>query len=283
MLQRVGCDLGPAGANGRLDQFRQRHGRDAQLILRDRLLRGGKRHLVLAETVVEKRARVLAGGQDRTVTAGGRVTLERLLQNRRLGLVTTRRGEHQPADDAAGVAGRRDDRVGLVQQRRRRVEVALRDPHPREKGGDDRKHAQRARVPGVLSETGGDDVPRLVVEQLDRDASGPSRAVQVLPVAGSLLAERLQRPLENRRRRRVAVGEPSGQTIDEQVGCTRRLLCGRRGASGLGRILDAAAEAAGDARRPECLQVRLARERAHRAVRAAAPRRGAAVRPRRRD
>ena len=57
-----------------------------------RLLRGGERHLVVAETVVQKRARPRRRS-GRTVTAGGCVTLECLDEHRRLAHVTTTPGE----------------------------------------------------------------------------------------------------------------------------------------------------------------------------------------------
>ena len=185
---------------------------------------------------MQERARGLAGGQDRTVTAGGCLTLEYLDEDRRLVHVTATGGEHEPADHRACVAGRSGDRLGLVQQSRRSIQVAFGDPHPREIGEGGREHAERAGVAGGLNVAGGEQVPRFVIEQLHCDASGHPRPEHLLLVAAGLVADGAQRLLEDRRARRIALGEPGGQTIDEQVGRTRRLWCRRRGASGLGRV-----------------------------------------------
>ncbi len=101
-------------------------------------------------------------------------------------------------------------------------------------------------------------MPRVVVEQIRRDATRDPRPAHVLPGAIALVAHRRQRPLERRRARGIASGETDRQTIEQQVDGTRCLQA--RGIAGRRRRRKrAAAQLASDARRAQRLEVGLAR------------------------
>ncbi len=87
---------------------------------------------MLAEAIVEQRAGVLAEGQHDPFTARGRRRLAGLDQRQALGLIAPATSEQDPSEDDRFVSGRLGDLVGLVEQRRRRGQLALEAAHQRE-------------------------------------------------------------------------------------------------------------------------------------------------------
>src|ERR1700733_16317393 len=109
-------------------------------------------------------------------------------------------------------------------------------------------------------------MPRLVIEEVRRNSTSDPRPVSV--VAGTTVCRRPtvrranggERPLEGWRAGRAAIRKADDDAVEQQVDGTR---CARRGGgvpSEPGRGQHAVAETAGDARRPQRLQISPARE-----------------------
>ena len=116
--------------------------------------------------------------------------------------------------------------------------------------------SRATRTPRVAS-----SVPELVVPEILREAARQPQPAPVLSAAVGL-GERAQRPRERRDRRRIALGEPRHEGVEEQVGRARRRRPVRR-ARGLGdlALIRAGAEAPGEHRRRDRLEVGLAGHR----------------------
>ena len=148
-------------------------------------------------------------------------------------------------------AGRVDDRVGLLDQRRSGVERSRMNVEARAIGGRDREHAERARLARDAQRARRQLVPQLVVPQVLGQAARQPEPAHVACRQSLLAAERAERLPQRRHAGRVALGEPRRQAVEEQVDRARRLRRRRRSPSGLGGLADArlAAEAAGVHRR----------------------------------
>ena len=109
----------------------------------------------------------------------------------------------------------------------------------------------------------GQFMPHLVVPQILCDAARQPKPARVVLIASVFSAERLQRSPQRRYACCVALGEARRQAIEEQVDRPRRSRRRRCGPGGLGRLPhpDGAAEPAGEHRRSERFEIRLARQR----------------------
>ena len=105
---------------------------------------------------------------------------------------------------------------------------------------------------------GREHVPELVVPEILREAARQPQPAPILSAAVGF-AERAQRPRERRDGRRVPLGEPRDEGVEEQVGRALGLRPGRR-ARGLGdlALVRACSEAPGEHRRRDRLEVGLA-------------------------
>jgi hypothetical protein len=109
-------------------------------------------------------------------------------------------------------------------------------------------------------------MPGLVIEDVRRNSASDPRPVSV--VAGTTVFPRPtvhrpdsgERASESRHARRAAIRKPDDHAVEQQIDSTRLASRGRRVPSGLGGGQHAVAETAGDARRPQRLQIRRARE-----------------------
>ena len=127
--------------------------------------------------------------------------------------------------------------------------------------GHVREQAERAGVARDAHAAGREHVPELVVPEILREAARQPQPAPVLFVAVGL-AERAQRLRERRDRRRVPLGEPRHEGVEEHVGRARGVHPVRR-ARGLGHLalIRAGAEAPGEHRRRDRLEVGLAGHR----------------------
>ena len=190
-----------------------------------------------------------------------RVLERRLDQLERLGLVAAPGGEHQRAvhDGAMPVA------CVIASISSTSAAAAANSPactcSAGAVGERDRQHGQRAGLAGERTPRGGERVPDLVVPQVLRDAAARATASGCSSCSATRSRGTRSAPLERRRAGRVALCEQRRQAVEEQV--ARRARRRRRGAGGL-RPPPARrpiAETAGEHRRGERLQVRLARQR----------------------
>ena len=122
-----------------------------QLILRARPLRVVECRSVVAQAVVENGASVLAEGEHETLTARDRVPLGLVDQLRRPGLVTPASGEHELRNADPSAAGRVDDRIDFLDQRRRCVQLPFEHVHLREVHEGDRQDAESARSRAICT------------------------------------------------------------------------------------------------------------------------------------
>ncbi len=95
-------------------------------------------------------------------------------------LVPPAPGEQDPSEDDRRGAGRLRDLVGLVEQRRGRGQLAFEAAQQREHVERERQDGERAGVAGDLDVARGERVPRVVVEQVRRDAPGDPGPAHVL-------------------------------------------------------------------------------------------------------
>ena len=129
--------------------------------------------------------------------------------------------------------------------------------------GHMREQAERAGVACHAHPARREHVPELVVPEILGQATRQPQPTHV-PCGQSLhVAEPVERVPERRHTRRVALGEPRGQPVEEQVDRAWRLLCRRPSLSGLGHLADVrfVAESAGEHRRRHRLEMRLASHR----------------------
>ena len=131
-------------------------------------------------------------------------------------------------------------------------------------GGRDRKNGERAGIASEPKLAGRQLMPRLVLPQIGRDAARQARASGCRPrVWPSSSDTAAQRSPERGHACRIALGEAGRQTVQEQVDC-RGAAPERRGAaraaSATSSTPRAAAQAAGEDRRCQRFEVRLARE-----------------------
>ena len=131
-----------------------------------------------------------------------------------------------------------------------------------------REQVERAGVAREAHAAGREHVPELVVPEILREAA---RQPQPAPVRSAAVgfAERAQRPRERRDGRRIPLGEPGHEGVEEHVRWARGLHPIRR-ARGLGHLalIRAGAEAPGEHRRRDRLEVGLA---GHRGVQGVEP------------
>ena len=80
----------------------------------------------------------------------------------------------------------------------------------------DRQHAQRTRVVRDLNLPGDKPMPGFIIEQVRGGAQGERQPADLRAV-NLLIPQDAQRPLEDRRARDVALGEPQRQAIEEHV------------------------------------------------------------------
>src|SRR5213592_2458907 len=107
---------------------------------------------------------------------------------------------------------------------------------------------------------GGKQMPAVVVEQIRRGPRGKPRPAHVLFSVAALVTKRGQRAPEDRRAFAVVAGEAEGETVEQQIGGARPTRRRRGGGGGLSQLRYLAAEATGDGRRVERLQVCVSRE-----------------------
>ena len=157
---------------------------------------------------------VLGEAEHNPLAPGEGRGLAGLDQHRCLRLVAAKCRELQPSEhDGRGTGGIRDH-LGLFEQRRRGIQVALEDPQRREVVQRQREHRERAGVACDLHVAGAQLMPCIVVEQVRRDAAGRPRPAHVLPGAPALVADLAEGPLERRRAGRVTVGETHGEAFE---------------------------------------------------------------------
>ena len=229
---------------------------------------GGERDRVLPEPVVQHRRRVLGQADRPPFSAGGRVGEGRLDQLLGLDPVAAPGGQQERRVPERRVAGGRADRIGLLDQRVGGRELPGVNVHAGPRRERDRKDRERTGVAGQRHRPAGEPVPCLVVPQVGgdrfrRDGARQPEPPHVVLGALALLPERVERLPQRRRGGGVAVREPDRQTVEQQVDRAERPSRGGRGASGVGHGLHAAPldEPAGEDRRPERLEVRLAGQR----------------------
>jgi hypothetical protein len=161
-----------------------------------------------------------------------------------------------------GVTGRFDDRVQLLPQCRGLGQLAEENVHRDPLAQGEWQHGQRAGLPGGPHEPGGEQFPRVTVEQVRGGDAGVPEPVQPLLNREVVVAERLQRSLQQRRGRGVAVVEPHRQAVQQEIG--RERVPGPRvgGTRSLCRLphADPAVERPREHRRQQRVQVGLARQ-----------------------
>ena len=191
--------------------------------------------------------------------------------------IAARRGQHARRVLERRESGRLRDRIDLVDQRRGGGEGPGMDVERGEVVERVREQAERAGVARDAHAAGREHVPELVVPEILREAARQPQPAPVLSAAVGL-AERAQRPRERRDRRRVPLGEPRHEGVEEQVGRARRLRPARR-ARGLGHLalIRAGAEAPGEHRRRDRLEVGLAGHRGVQGIEPPGRRRAAAA------
>ena len=221
-LERGGRELALGAAGRRLDELAERPRGDGQLVLRARALCPGERRLVPAEAVVEKRAGVLDEGEQPALTSGDRHGLADLEQSGYRCLVAAEAGERQSCETDACGAGRIGDRVRLSHQSLRRIEIAFEAAQRREVVERQREHSERASLAGHIDIACGGCMGCLVIEHVERHASGEPGSADVLPGMTVVVLNCAQCLLEQARAGHVAVGEPDRQSVQEQVDGTRR-------------------------------------------------------------
>src|ERR1700733_3538299 len=142
-----------------------------QLILCARALCVVECRFVVPQGVVENSAGLLGEREHETLTARDRIPLGLVDQPRRPDLVTLASGEHQlrNADPPAG--GRVDDGIDFLDQRFRCVQLPFEHEQQREVYEGDGQDAESARSAGDQYVSAGQQMPRLVVEYLRRDAT----------------------------------------------------------------------------------------------------------------
>src|SRR6188474_2267175 len=102
----------------------------------------------------------------------------------------------------------------------------------------------------------------LIIECVERDASGEPRQAEVLIGTTVLVANCAERPLEQGRAGDEPVREPHRQPVQQQIDGTRGALWGRSVASLLGcAAKDVSSETTANVLGSECHQICLARER----------------------
>ena len=124
------------------------------------------------------------------------------------------------------------------------------------------KHTESAGFSGTPDVAQGQQVPALVVPQYLGGEHAEPEPAHLLLCGNVLDRGGAERPLEGRRRSRVALRDQQHQAIYHQIGRTWWLWCPARGLGGLGRLTQTAtcSETAGVQRRGERLQVGLARQ-----------------------
>ena len=190
-------------------------------------------------------------------------------------------------EEGRGVLHRRltrhgGDRVGLRDQGRRGVELTGVHVHRSQVREWDRELAERAGVTRELHRVRRQVLPQLVLPQLAGEQPRQPEPVHAgVAALHAQVDERPQRLADRADRRRVAGREPRRRGIQQQVRRTGRGGRGR-GGGGDGRDLlqRLGAEATGEDRRAERLEVGVAGRGVCPAARAGGPRRAAAGRPR---
>ena len=220
--------------------------------------RGRERLLVAAMPVVHQRDEPGGQGDRRPVALRDRARQGFVGQRLQPRLIAARRGQRARRVPERREPGRLSDRTDLLDLRRSGAEGAGMDVERGEVVERVREQVERAGVTREAHAAGRERVPELVVPEILREAARQPEPAAILSAAAGF-AERPQRPRERRDGRRVPLGEPRHEGVEEQVGRALGLRAGRR-ARGLGdlALVRTGSEAPGVHRRRDRLEVGLA-------------------------
>ena len=180
-----------------------------------RPLRIGERLAVAAVAVMPQRGKPQDQAQPRALAALRPIPPRGFEE--RLRLVAAVRGQHQRRVLQWREARRLRDRLDLADQRGGGGEVPGVDVKRGEVVRHDREQAERAGVAREAHAAGGERLPELVVPEILREAARQPQPAAVV-AAGVGPGEREQRLRERRDGRRVALGEPRHEGVQERVG-----------------------------------------------------------------
>ena len=132
-------------------------------------------------------------------------------------LIAARRGQHARRVPERRESGRLRDRIDLLDLRRSGGEGPGMDVERGEVVERVREQVERAGVAREAHAAGRERVPELVVPEILREAA---RQPQPAPIVSAAVGfgERAQRPRERRDGRRIPLGEPRHEGVEEQVG-----------------------------------------------------------------
>ena len=203
--------------------------------------RGIERRVVATQAVVKHRARVrvarppACGG----LLGGGRDQL------RRQCLLAAPGREQHPGIPQGRVPSRLGDQAILVEQQRRRGQLAGEDVASGKKTERELQVYQRARVAGKLYLASGQHMKGFRIPELDGNDDAGSSAGQPVRAAGLVVCQvqrqhQIECPGQRWRGRRVAVRHAYREPVEHDVDRTRRFGAGGRRTRGLGRLEHAA-------------------------------------------
>src|SRR4029079_5674986 len=151
-----------------------------------------------------------------------RIPAARRDQLHRLFLPATEGDEYGPYEDQGRTPRRLRNRIGLVQQRERFAQFSGVEEEAGLQADDYGKEAEGSRRPRALGAATHQLLPSLLVEEIGCDTTchpqPPVGARAALPV----LAKRLQRPTQRWHAGRVALGDASRETVEQQVAWPQR-------------------------------------------------------------
>ena len=178
---------------------------------------GRKRLVIASEAVVEDSGEELGDRQHESLSPRLRIGDGRLDQLRELLLVTAHRGKRQRTVRNGGDPGRLRGGCQLRLERRRAVKVA---PERHDAAAIGQREGQRRHGAGVSHRF---ELPRRehrpggVVPEMQGDPAGEPEPPSILCRQHELPLEAAQCLLEQRRSRRVPLGEPDRQPLEEKI------------------------------------------------------------------
>jgi hypothetical protein len=245
------------GADGRLDQLGERPNCRAVARVVAGAADRGQGLLMAAETVVEDPAQKLGDRQHESLAACVSLADRGSDQLRELGLITPQSGERERTVRDRGDPGCLRGGSQLLLVRCGVAELAEKRAHTAAIGKDERQRGQRPCLPNEFEVTRREHRPGAVVPEIKRNPAGEPEPASLLRRQCRLSTESTQCPLQDWDARRIPVGKPDRQPLEQEVGRRGRLGRRRPREGGLAHLdnAGAAGEPAGEHRCRERLQV----------------------------
>jgi hypothetical protein len=219
--------LGLPASGGCLDQLDHTPVRGAEVkgVFGD-LPRRGQRDLEARESVVKHRVGPPDHGDPNSLAPLQHIFVGRLGQRDSVGFAATQGVETQGAIRREADPGRFGRGLYLLDQRRCTNKIAGEQVHVDARAEGERKLAERAGLVGKLDVPTREEVPAVVIPQMQGGDARQPQPTQLL-CGGHVAAESAQCPPQGRHPGRVTVAKQRCQAIKEKIGRPRRMR--RRG------------------------------------------------------